>query len=218
MPKKVNQNPYVNTLVVLFPDNLKVTNLCIWNRSVCHSLLCLLPWLCWQSWLSKAAGCSDHPESHQQLLCECDVIFTQTDLLCVVWHGEHWDLHCRISKAGLVEYVVNQMSGIDQQAAGADMSCIKDSKRSLVWYVLELTVYFNLISLGGRMGHIVMFVKSVYVVYICTFYWMLFGLCVGIWCMFFVERGTCRWNYCIYLNWRGSPFTECSFQENRDHV
>jgi len=42
------------------------------------------------------------------------------------------------------------------------------------------------------MGHIVMFVKSVYVVYICTFYWMLFGLCVGIWCMFFVERGTCR--------------------------
>jgi len=35
------------------------------------------------------------------------------------------------------------------------------------------------------MGHIVMFVKSVYVVYICTFYWMLFGLCIGIWGMFF---------------------------------
>jgi len=26
------------------------------------------------------------------------------------------------------------------------------------------------------MGHIVMFVKSVYVVYICTFYWMLFWI------------------------------------------
>jgi len=115
MPIKVSQNPYVNTLVVLFPDNLKVTDLCIWNRSVCHSLLCLLPWLSWQSWLSKAAGCSDHPESHQQLLCECDVIFAQTDLLCVVWYGEHWDLHCRISKAGLIEYVVNHMSGIDQR-------------------------------------------------------------------------------------------------------
>lgn len=67
------------------------------------------------------------------------------------------------------------MSGIDQLAAGAGMSCVKDSKRSLVWYVTEMIVYFNLISLGGRMGHIVMFVKSVYVVYICTFYWMLFG-------------------------------------------
>lgn len=106
-----------------------------------NSLLYLLSWLSWQSWLSKAAGCSDHPESHQQLLCKCDVIFAQTDLLCVVWHGEHWDLYCRISKAGLIEYVVNQMSVIDQQAAGAGMSCMKDSKRSLVWYVLELIVY-----------------------------------------------------------------------------
>jgi len=62
------------------------------------------------------------------------------------------------------------MSEIDQQAAGAGMSCIKDSKRSLFGYVLEIIVYFNLIGLGGRLGHSVMFVKSVYVVYICTFY------------------------------------------------
>lgn len=38
------------------------------------------------------------------------------------------------------------------------------------------------------MGHIVMFVKSDYVVYICTFYWMLFGLYIGIWGMFLLKE------------------------------
>jgi hypothetical protein len=178
-----------------------------------NTLLCLL---LWQGWLSKAAGCSDYPESHQQLLRKCDVLFTQTNLLCVVWHGEHWDLHCRISKAGLIEYGVNQMAVINQQAAGAGMSCIKDSKRSLVWFVLELIVRFNSITFDDRMGHICKkCLCSVHLYILLDVVWM---TCRDL--GYFFLRGTCRWNYCIYLNLRGSSFTAFSFQQNTggDHV
>jgi hypothetical protein len=50
------------------------------------------------------------------------------------------------------------------------MSCLKDSKNPSSLFDLELLVHFNVIEFDERMGCIVMFVKSIYVVYICTLY------------------------------------------------
>jgi hypothetical protein len=53
------------------------------------------------------------------------------------------------------------------------MGCIKDSKNPPVVCDLELLVHFNVIESNEGVGRIVMFVKSIYIVYVCTFYWML---------------------------------------------
>jgi hypothetical protein len=50
------------------------------------------------------------------------------------------------------------------------MGCLKDGRSPSVLFDLELLVQFNMIESDERVGCIVMFVKGIYVMYICTFY------------------------------------------------
>ncbi len=62
------------------------------------------PHFVFQCWISQTNSCTNYFTSDQQLFCDCDVFISQTDLLCVVWYGEHWHLHKRACKAWFLSF------------------------------------------------------------------------------------------------------------------